>query len=168
MSQRAVVWLIPILLTLHNAEEALAFRRVWSRLPALLPEPVAALEARLPYETLLHALIGLSVTAFLLAALVVRAPHLRAALWLLLALEAAVAINVIAHVASAIFVFHGYGPGLVTALVINAPFAWYALRRARDAGWVGRRAWYGLLAGGMVLHGPVLMGTLWLLGQLAA
>jgi hypothetical protein len=113
-------------------------------------------------------LIGLSVTAFLLAALVVRVPRLRAALWLLLAVEAAVAINVIAHVASAIFVFQGYGPGLVTALVINAPFAWYVLRRARNAEWVGRRAWYGLLAGGMVLHGPVLMGTLWLLSHLAA
>lgn len=57
---------------------------------------------------------------------------------------------------------------MATALVINAPFAWYALRRARNAGWVYRRARYGLLAGGMVRHGPVLMGTLWLLGQLAA
>lgn len=70
----------------------------------------------------------------------------------------------IAHVASAVLVFKGYGPGLVTALVVNAPFAWYVLRRARDDGWVSRRAWRALMFGGLLLHGPVLLGALWLLG----
>lgn len=166
MSRPAVVWMIPTLLTIHNAEEAVAFRRVWSHMPRFLPEPFATLEARLPYAAMFQALVLLSLLAFLLAAIVTMCPGSRVALWLLLALEAAVAINVVAHVVSAIVVFKGYGPGLATALILNAPFAWYALRRARDEAWVTRRAWRGLLLGGMMLHGPVLVAGLWLAAAL--
>ena len=163
-----MVWLIPTLLTLHNAEEAIAFRRVWSRMPQLLPEPFATLEARIPYALMFQALVVLSLLAFVLAGVVVMRPGSRVALWLLLALEAAVAINVVAHALSAIIVFKGYGPGLATAVLLNAPFAWYALRRARDEEWVTRRAWRGLLVAGIVLHGPVLVAGLWLAGALGA
>jgi hypothetical protein len=163
-----VVWLIPTLLALHNAEEAIAFRRMWTHIPALLPEPFASLEARVPYEVMLQALVVLSILGFLLAAVVIARPESRAALWLLLALEAAIAINVVAHVVSAIIVFKGYGPGLATALLLNGPFAWYALRRARDDGWMSRRAWRALAFGGLMLHGPVLIGALWLLARLQA
>lgn len=158
--------MIPTLLTLHNAEEAVAFRRVWSHMPQLLPEPFATFEARLPYAVMLQALVLLSSLAFLLAALVMMRPRSRVALWLLLALEAAVALNVVAHVLSAIIVFKGYAPGLATALILNAPFALYALRRARNEVWVTRRAWHGLLFGGMMLHGPVLVAGLWLAAAL--
>src|SRR4051812_39927348 len=108
LSRPTVVWMIPTLLTIHNAEEAIAFRGVWSRMPQLLPEPFATFEARLPYAVMFQALVLLSLLAFLLAAVVMMRPGSRAALWLLLALEAAVAINVVAHVVSAILVFKGY------------------------------------------------------------
>jgi Protein of unknown function with HXXEE motif len=160
--------MIPTLLTLHNAEEAVAFRRAWSHMPQLLPEPFATFEARLPYAVIFQALVLLSLLAFLLAAVVMMRPRSRVALWLLLALEAAVAINVVAHVLTATFVFKGYGPGLATALILNAPFAWYALRQARNEAWVTRRAWHGLLLGGLVLHGPVLVAGLWLAAALLA
>jgi hypothetical protein len=163
-----VVWLIPTLLTLHNAEEAVAFRRVWSHLPQLLPEPFATFEARLPYVVMLEVLVLLSLLAFLLAGFVVMRPASRVALWLLLALEATVAINVVAHVLSALVVFKGYGPGLASALTLNAPFAWYVLRRARNEAWVTRRAWRSLILGGMMLHGPVLVAGLWLAAALGA
>lgn len=157
-----MVWLIPTLLTLHNAEEAAAFQRIWLQMPAFLPEPFATFEARLPYAVMVQALIVVSLAAFLLAAVVTMLPHSQLALWLLLALEAAIAINSVAHVVSAVVVFRGYGPGLSTAVLINAPFAWYALRRARDEAWVSRRAWRALAVGGVVLHGPILLGALWL------
>jgi hypothetical protein len=167
VSRSTVVWLIPALLTLHNAEEAVAFR-VWSHWAQLLPEPFATFEARLPYAVIVQALVLLSLLAFLLAGIVTMRPRSRVALWLLLALEAAVAVNVVAHVLSALLVFRGYGPGLATALVLNAPFAWYALRRARNEAWVSRRAWRGLILGGMMLHGPVLVAGLWLAAALGA
>jgi hypothetical protein len=159
-----VLWLIPALLTVHNAEEAFAFERSWPRLPALLPEPFATLAARLPFALMLQTLIGLSLLAFLLAAVVVARPDSRRAVWLLLALEAAVAINVAAHLITAIVVFGGYSPGLGTALLLNAPFAWYVFRRARYERWVSPRAWRASFLGGLALHGPVLLGLLWVLG----
>ena len=117
---------------------------------------------RVSTDTLLLALAILSVLAFALATIAALRPQMRAALWLLLALEAAIGINAVAHVASAIVIFHGYGPGLATAVLINVPFAIYVLDRARRDAWVGLRAWRLLPLGGLVLHGPVLLGALWL------
>ena len=129
---------------------------------SLLPAPLGTLEARLSVPIVLQALAILSALAFILAGLVVLRPRAQAALWLLLALEAAVAINVIAHVASAVMLFHGYSPGLASAVLVNAPFAVYALGRAKREAWVSLRAWRMLAAGGLFLHGPVLFGALWL------
>lgn len=162
MTQRTIVWLIPTFLTIHNAEEAVAFDRMRSQLAVALPEPFATLQTRLTYPVLLQLLVILSVLAFILAMIVMLRPRSRAALWLLLALEAAVAINVISHVVSAVAFFHGYGPGLATAVLLNAPFAVYTLRRAKREAWVSARAWRALVGAGLVLHGPVLIGALWL------
>lgn len=160
-----MIWLIPILLTIHNAEEAVAFPRLRPHLALLLPGPFATLESRLTYPALLLSLAILSALAFLLAAVVVLRPHAQAALWLLLALEAAVAVNVVAHVAGAVALFHGYAPGLVTAVLLNGPFAVYVLGRAKRDEWVSARAWWALGGAGLVLHGPVLFGALWLAGS---
>lgn len=166
LSQRTVVWLVPVLLTVHNAEEAIAVTRMRAPVPAHLSAFLRTFEAR-PVPALLPALATLSILALVLAGVVVLRPRIPGALWLLLALEAAVAINVVAHVASALVIFHGYGPGLATAVLVNAPFAVYALGRARREAWVSRRAWYMLAPGGLVLHGPVLIGALWLAAQRA-
>ena len=63
MSRRAVIWLIPVLLALHNAEEAVAFRNYLPRVKALLPSPFATLEAQLSYTALVQALAILSLLA---------------------------------------------------------------------------------------------------------
>jgi hypothetical protein len=156
------VWLVPVLLTVHNAEEALAFRAYLPRTRTLLPEPFASLAASLPYSTLLIALAVVSVAAFLIALAAAARPRSVASIWLLLALEATVGLNVVAHLASATFVFHGYGPGLATALLINAPFAVYCLRRARMEQWVSPAALRATVPAALLLHGPVLLGGLWL------
>ena len=161
-----MVGLVPLVLTVHNAEEAVAFHRMWPRVGALLAGPLPNVEARLSVPAMLQALGILSLLGCLLAAGVLLRPQWRGGWWLLLALESAMGINVIAHVVSALLVFRGYGPGLVTALVLNAPFAAYCLARARRERWVSERAWRASFVGGAVLHGPVLLGGLWLLGAL--
>jgi hypothetical protein len=161
-----VVWLIPTLLTLHNAEEALAFRTYMPRMQGLLPEPFASLEASLPYSAMLGALFVISALAFVVAFAAAR-PTSRRALWVLLALEATVGINVVAHLLSAVIIFHGYGPGLATALLINAPFAVYCFRRAQREQWLSGAALRALVPAALVLHGPVLLGGLWLAGRAA-
>jgi hypothetical protein len=162
-----VVWLIPALLTLHNAEEAFALRSALPRLRSALSEPFAAAAARLTYPVVVKALVALSILTFAVAALVVARPSSRAALWLLLALEAAVGINAIAHVASAL-VFRGYTPGLASAVLINAPFAVYCLRRGRREHWLSQAALCATLPAGLVLHGPVLVAGLWLAAWLGS
>jgi hypothetical protein len=162
MSQRTIVWLVPVLLTVHNAEEALAFRAYLPRMRTLLPEPFTGLAASLSYSALLLALTVVSVAAFLVAAAAAARPRSIASMWLLLSLEAMVALNVVAHLASAAFVFHGYDPGLGTAVMVNAPFAVYCFRRARMEQWVSPAALWATVPAAFILHGPVLFGGLWL------
>jgi hypothetical protein len=162
-----VVVLVPVFLIVHNAEEAVAFHRMRSgRGGALLPGPFGSLEAQLSVPAMLLALAVLSLLACLLATGLILRPRWRSGWWLLLALESALGINVVAHVVSALLIFRGYGPGLVTAVVLNAPFAAYCLARARRERWVSERAWPTTFVGGAVLHGPVLVGGLWLAGAL--
>ena len=136
LTRRIVVGLVPLILTIHNAEEAVAFHRMWPRVGALLPQPFASVEAQLSVSAMFLGLAVLSLLACFLAAGVLLRPQWKAGWWLLLALECAMGINVIAHVVSALLIFRGYAPGLVTALALNAPFAWYCLARAWRERWV--------------------------------
>ena len=165
MSRRMVVWLIPLLLTLHNSEEALAFRAYMPRMRTLLPEPLAGLVSSLSYSTMLSALTVLSALAFLIAWATRARPESQRTLWALLVLEATVGLNVIGHLLSAVIVFHGYGPGLATAVMINAPFAIYCFRRVRREQWVSPAALRATIPAALILHGPILLGGLWLAGR---
>jgi hypothetical protein len=161
LSRRTVVWLVMVFFTLHNAEEALALRTYLPRMGMLLPERFASLVPTL-YPMMLVALATISVLAFLIALAAATWQHSALALWTLLALEAVVALNVISHVLSALLLFHGYGPGLVTALLINAPFAIYCFRRAHRERWVSNAALGALVPAALILHGPILLGAWWL------
>ncbi len=156
------MWLIPTFLALHNAEEAVAFETYLPRMRTLLPAPLASVAASMSYSTMLGALTVLSVLAFLIAGVVTARPGSRRMLWVLLVLEAAVAVNVVAHLFSAVFVFHGYGPGLATALMVNAPFAIYCFRRVRREQWISSAALRATIPASLILHGPILLGSLWL------
>ena len=166
-SRRAVAWLAIALFTLHNAEEALAFRTYLPRIGTLLPEPFAGVAATLSYPVMLVALVVISVLALLVALAAATWPQSPRALWALLTLEAVIALNVIAHVLSAALIFHGYGPGLATALLVNAPFAIYCFRRAQRERWVSTAALLATVPAALVLHGPILMGGLFLAGRAA-
>jgi len=166
-SRRAIAWIALALITLHNAEEALAFRTLLPRVPSLLPEPFSSIAAGLDYPTMLLALAVVTLVAAIVALATVIRPNSPRALWALLTLEAVMAINAVAHVASALFVFAGYGPGLLTALLLNAPFAIWCFRRARRERWVSTPALLATVPAALVLHGPALAGGLWLAGRAA-
>ena len=57
-------------------------------------------------------------------------------------------------------------PGLATALVLHLPFGIYLLGRARRDRWIGRRAWAMLFPLALVVHGPILIGLLWIGGRI--
>ena len=162
LSRRTVVWCVSLLFALHNAEEAIAFRYYLPSVGSLLPAPFAAFAARLSYPTLLVALVVVTGLGVAVAAVAARHLESAGALWVLLVLEATLALNAIAHLASALLVFEGYGPGLLTAALVNIPFAVYCFRRAAREGWVSPAALRATLPAAIVLHGPVLLGGLWL------
>lgn len=163
-SRRTVAWLSLGLFTLHNAEEALAFRTYLPRMPMLLPEPFAGIAATVSYPVMMVALVVVTVLAFGVAVAVASRPQSAGALWALLTMEAVLGLNVLGHVLSALVIFRGYGPGVVTAVLVNAPFAIYCFRRARRERWVSTAALWATLPAALFLHGPVLVGGLWLGG----
>ena len=158
MIPRRIVWAVPVCLTLHNAEEALALR---TRLPTLsdrLPQPVQGLVASFPYNAFLGALGCLTLLVIAVALWAMLRPH-GFATWLLAAFQATIALNVVAHCVAAL-TLRGYAPGLITALLINAPFSWYFFRRASRDEWLSPKALWATLPAAVVLHGPALLGLL--------
>jgi hypothetical protein len=109
VSRRVVVWLIPVLLTLHNAEEAVTFGAYQPKIIASLPAPLATVGARLSHPTFVATVAILSALVFALAWAVDRWPGSVVLLWLLLTVEVAIVLH---------------GPVLIAAL-------WLATRLGR-------------------------------------
>lgn len=156
MAARRVIWLVPVLLALHHAEEALFFPRYLPFVLARLPAGWQPVAAPLTAGQVWSALAVVTVAAFAVAGWTQVRPESGPARWCLLLLQATILVNAFWHVAIAIVLFGGYAPGLVTALLINLPFSVYLLRRAVAEGWVGRPALWALVPGALLLHGPLL------------
>jgi hypothetical protein len=165
MSRAQVLWLVPVLLALHNAEEALFFHRYLPLVVARLPSTWQAIAGPITLGQVWLALALVTLLPFGLAAWAVGRGS-SVALWLLLLVQATVLLNVLWHVAAATLFFDGYAPGLVTAVAINLPFSIYLLRRAAREEWVSTRARWALLPGALALHGPALSGILLLTERL--
>jgi heme/copper-type cytochrome/quinol oxidase subunit 4 len=160
VSRRTAIWLVPVLLMLHNAEEALLFPRYLPLALARLPEGFRAVAGAITLGQVGAALALVTAVPFGLAAWAAVSPSSRLALWLLLLVQATVLLNVFWHLATAVIVFQGYAPGLITAVALNFPSSIYLLRRAQAEQWVGPAARWALVPGALVLHGPLLSGLI--------
>ena len=150
---------VPLLLALHNAEEALTIPRA---LPVIAARVPAELAGALPTaEQMRVALVVATVVLWLVWLLGRRS---RAGTRILLLLQCIVLVNVAWHVAAGV-ALGGYAPGLATALALNLPFSIYLLRRALGEGWVTRRGLSGLLATALLMHGPGVALLLWALAR---
>jgi hypothetical protein len=156
MAPRRVLWLVPILLAVHNAEEALFFPRYLPFVLARLPAGWQAVAAPLTTGQVWSALAIVTMAAFGAAGWAHVRPESRVARWLVLLIQATVLVNALWHLAVAVILFGGYAPGLVTALLINLPFSVYLLQRAAAERWVDRPALWALVPGAILLHGPLL------------
>src|SRR4029453_12812430 len=95
LSPRRVLWLVPILLAVHNAEEALFFPRYLPFVLARLPHACQAVGAPLTTGQVWTALAAVTGVAFAIAWWAHRRPDSRAALWLLLLIQSAVLLNAV-------------------------------------------------------------------------
>jgi hypothetical protein len=131
MSFGDMQWLFPIVVALHNAEEAIWFP-AWSRRAGRWHAPIAPGVFR-------FAVVVLTVLAFMVTWLSARSG--KQAVWTYLAFGYMVAMlaNVlIPHIAVTI-AMRRYMPGLVTGVVLNVPVLYLLLKLALEEGYVS--AW---------------------------
>lgn len=163
MSRRMLLWLVPILLTVHNLEEAIV-------MPAFIEKRNASVQGRLQgivppitYKQFLFALIIITIIPYLIALFWLNRGW---AVYLLVGLQVVMLINVCAHTLMALSL-RGYAPGLVTALTINLPFSLYLLKRAVSERWMSGKAVALMFPVGLLIHGPALAGFMLLSGVIA-
>jgi hypothetical protein len=165
MTRRRALWLVAVLLVVHNLEEALTLSSYLPVIRLRLPSALRAVAGAVSYRQMLLALALATVVPLGVVIWAQARPESRAALWLVLLVQTVLLLNVAAHVVSATYL-GGYAPGLVTALALNLPCSLYLLRRALREGWVGTGALPRLLVAAAVVHGPGLLGLIALAGLL--
>jgi hypothetical protein len=160
MSRTRALWLVPALLALHNVEEAAFFPRYLPLVLSRVPETWRPVVGPITLGQVWVALGVVTLMPFAIAWWATRRPENKAAIWLLLLIQATVLLNVAWHVAAAALLFGGYAPGLATAVAVNLPFSIYLLRRTSREAWVGKGARWALLPAALLLHGPLLSALL--------
>src|SRR5262245_11840384 len=121
ISRRLVLGLIGVLVLLHNAEEAVAFTRLWTFVRARVAEGAGIRLSGTPEPIYLALLVATLVPAAIVA-WAARQPDRPVRLWFALLVQAVIFVNALAHITTALFVFRGYAPGLLSAVVLNLPF----------------------------------------------
>lgn len=163
-------WLgwVPVVLLLHNAEEALTLSVYLPQLQYLAPDwLMALLGGTMSLKQAWLALILISLAGLLMCLPMGLGQDDRSARLLSLAVLATLLLNVPLHLLSA-WRLGGYGPGLVTAVLLVLPFALWLLQQAWREAWLSRGDFLALPLAALILHGPVLLGLFtaarWLAG----
>ena len=150
MSRKALLWLVPVLITIHNLEEAVFMPAFLQTRNAAIPSSLQTLLPPITYRQFLIALIVMTAMPYVIASLG-SLEREAGGLYLLLGLQVVMLYNVLAHVLMAA-VMGGYAPGVVTAVTINLPFSLYLVRRALKERWAPRRVILWLFPIGLIVH----------------
>ena len=132
---RWIVSLLPAAVALHNLEEALTFARYLPLAAANLPAGLSLWAGPDALPRLYGALIVATLVPLAICVWSAAAPHNLVARRLVLAIWMVLLANAVWHAGVALFVFHGYAPGLITALAVNLPASLMVLRRAAVERW---------------------------------
>lgn len=129
MSFRKMQWLFPLVVALHEGEEAV-----------FMPKWVSAHGSRLPLHPTAGVIFGglllLTLAACAITILSARSGEQSVWAYLLFGYAAAMLINVFVPHVPATLVFRAYTPGVVTAVLINLPFMSVLLFKAVHDHWV--------------------------------
>lgn len=168
MSRRALLWLVPLFITLHNLEEMIFMPRLLAELPGKIPTWAANLlpEGIFPptYRQFLWMLLLVTLLPYGLA-LLGGAKRERGLRTLLLSgAQVAMLLNLLSHIGTMNLV-NGYAPGLVTALAINLPFSLFFLGTGLRQGWLKWSDFGYMVPIALLLIGPGLFGLMALTKQ---
>jgi len=162
------LWMIPIILAIHNAEEALTMPRwVMANLAAVRGAIPFGIDIQFSPAQLRASLLVATVVPFIVTLLCARGEKKSKRVYLLLLLQAIVLLNVfIPHLSWTIRNLQ-YNPGLLTALFLNLPFSFFFFRTGYREGYIDARGlpWLFLLAA--VLY-PVVAWLLHSCGEIIA
>jgi hypothetical protein len=124
-----LLWGVPILLAIHNLEEA-PFMEKWSRELPLPIHPVVST------RQFVAAVTVLTVAGFLLTYLGLTVIPQPTGIWLILGVQVIMGVNAVAPHLVTTLRFRKYSPGVITGLLLNIPFSIYLLQRAMQEGFL--------------------------------
>jgi Protein of unknown function with HXXEE motif len=153
---KQLLWLIPIVLTLHNIEEALTMPRwVMANLPLIKENLPITIDLQFSPAQLLFSLLIATVVPVVATMVCINGERRSVKLHLLFLLQAIVLLNVfIPHIAASIRM-RQYNPGVVTAVCVNLPFSLYFFRRAFLERYLASREFVSLFILALLVYGPV-------------
>jgi hypothetical protein len=149
---KQLLWAVPLVFAVHDAEEIATVERWSASHASLLP---AAARRFVPMPTLTFAVSVAVILAVLLVASALDAARLhrgKPILWSVFSAATLIA-NGLTHPLQALL-FRGYTPGVVTAVVVLIPFAVWLYRDGRRRGWLTQRRALLLVGIGFVLQAP--------------
>jgi hypothetical protein len=126
LSFETAQWAFPLVVTLHNLEEAVWLPRFWQNRSWHLP--ITAREFRI-----VTALVA--ILAYFLTYLSVRNGKKSIGAYMVATFSAIMLLNAIWHVIATVYV-QTYAPGVVTAVLLILPVTVYVLKRALREGYI--------------------------------
>jgi hypothetical protein len=148
-----LLWGVPILLAVHNLEEA-PFMEKWPRELSLPIHPIVSTKQFVAAVTLLT-IAGFAVTYF-----GVTTSNQPIGTSIILGIQMVMLVNVfVPHLATAIR-FRKYSPGIITGLLLNLPFSIYLFNRAMQERFMSWQLVWTLLAITPFATIALIMGSL--------
>ena len=148
--------IVPVALLIHNLEEAFTIGAALPRLQTMLSTLLGrdlVLPSAQQYRLALSILTGIGFGVLLLARIWDQAAYA------LVVLQAVMTLNVVSHVVGAVLL-ESYVPGVVTAILVEAPTSAVVFSRLRRRKWMSTAQWRSLPLLAILLHAGVLVGLL--------
>lgn len=150
-------WSIPIILSIHNLEEALT-------MPQWMSAHLPMLRTTLPFFEHLHfsttqlyvSLFLVTIIPSLVTFICLRSERTAKKTSILLTLQAIIFWNALMPHVSGLFVLGIFNPGTITAVLFNIPFSMYLYRRVRQEGIVSKNTLRNCIFIGLIAYLPVV------------
>jgi hypothetical protein len=150
-------WFIPMLLTVHNIEEALTMPQWMSvHLPMLRETILFMDEIQFSSKQLYLSLLFVTIIPFLVIYVCQRGASSQRKTAVMLILQSIIFWNALMPHISGVFVLGMYNPGTITASLFNIPFSMYLYRRVRQAGIVSNAALQKCIFAGLITYLPIV------------
>ncbi|MBP6672251.1 MAG: HXXEE domain-containing protein [Bacteroidetes bacterium] len=154
---KGILWCIPVLLLVHNLEEALTMPQ-WILLHQEMLRTAVPLFRNFTFSTtqLYLSLIQLSVIPVTISAYCIRGELTKRSLMLLMILQSIIFTNALVPHLIGTIILQMYNPGTVTAVAFNIPFTLYLFTRLLREGIIGSKDVRKAMIAGVLLYLPVV------------